>query len=308
MRMLRKQKPTTKEAPLPANQTKQGGLKLIHKIDGNSLANIEHYDNTRSGHSLDNIAIQNKAPLGVASMGLGHKQNLGYGRSPIIQRVINYKTKELWSADDISKQAPDLQKALKNKPAHLAIAIELAEDSDTYYPSEKKKFSTPKALIDYIETNYAEKLESLEGEKAEKESAIDEFLDDVGQEGSEPKGWGHTFSNGKHGPDMAQNDGANAIARAKEKHEKNKNITAIGVWVDQERAEQLIKRLITVHYTEGEELAKVVDIAVPESVGIEFTHDGKKRKCTKLFLKINKEGVVVTAYPTTGVGVVVDNE
>ncbi len=204
-----------------------------------------------------------------------------------VQRYFTFGNEEYYSAKDVDNKNSGVYKVLSKDPGLLAAARALAvqdEDGGT--------FKTPKALITYLEKNLPSAIEKGRGESEKIEKEVLDTVGAIGSEQTEPKGWGHTFSNGRHGQDMAANEGKLAIARA-----KSENQDAIGVWVSNENASMLIRTVYA--KIGGKDSAEVhkLEGGVPLSIGIEYTKDGKSQPCSGFFLKV-QGGIVITAYPT----------
>lgn len=173
----------------------------------------------------------------------------------------------------------------KAGPGMIAAAQELAVNSNA-----EPEFKTPKALLEYLKSKYAELIKQVDTKAKGKDEEFEKKLTVIEGEKIAPKGWGHTFSNGKHGPDMAKDNGKLAIARA------TKEKKSIGVWVNKEKAERLLCRIYS--SLGGKPTEKYIKFSFPENVGLEYNENGKYSKCEGLFIKINDDGVIVTAYPT----------
>jgi hypothetical protein len=146
-------------------------------------------------------------------------------------------------------------------------------------------------LTDYLGEEHKDAVE--DGSKAMNAASeeTEGLIKSLGGDLSAPKGWGHTFSNGAHGQDMAQNNGKLAKERAKAGNQK-----MIGVWVNNDEATKLIEAMYSMVNGASANGEYFKDLALPERIAVAYGKNGETYKCDGIFMKV-KDGIVVTAYP-----------
>lgn len=221
-----------------------------------------------------------------AATALAHRWRTGAGgadRRPLLQRSFEYKQKEYYSAEEVHDKT-EVHKDLSGEPGLLAAARALANASD------HQVFKTRKDLVEHLNKTYPNVIKEAQNKGAEADEEFEDLLMFLGGEIGNPKGWGHTFSNGRHGDDMFRQPKLAQQRAMKERKE------AIGVWVDNEKAKTLIATSFA--RVGGKDSIYVEDLfGMPDSIGVEVTQDGAIRKCTGFFVKIQGK-IVISAYPT----------
>lgn len=271
-------------------QQKQGRVKPTLQLKGvaiNDNSDLEHEADVMGARAL--TTDNSWAP----SNPMTHGHSIS---APVVQGVFTYKSKEYYRGD--IKPATAIYKDIKKKenfPVLLKYAEKLAaEDGDAI------EIESPDHLIHTLKTRYGDEMKADLLEAAfveEQQSAVEEKLS-AGKEKIKIKGFGHVFSNGKHGPDMAKDKGKLAVRRAK------KQGSAVGVWIDQDKATSLIQAAYA--RVEGKSGTYFFQVAL-DGIGTEFLQDESERAAGGFFMKINDAGIIITAYPAQAEAVEADN-
>lgn len=220
-------------------------------------------------------AITNQSSKGVGPYTPIHDQE-------VLQGVFTLKRKDYYEGD--VKSGTPAHKALVNHPGYFEAAAALAK-SDV-----EVTFQTEREMIDYLEEHHSDIIQQAVGMQDAEDEEYEDLLLFLGGEQMKPRGWGHTFSNGRHGQDMALNNGALAIERA-----VREDKPAIGVWINNDKSEKLIET--SFGRVRGEDASYFEDLfGMPESVGVAYQKDGKKVACDGFFIKIQDQ-IVISAYP-----------
>ena len=200
----------------------------------------------------------------------------------VIQPMFEFKNVEYYKG--AVKKGTEAYRILSKHLGYVEAGAALAESD------KEEKFKTENNLIDYLRKHYQDVIEKIISKQGNEDEEYKDLLMFLGGEQMKPKGWGHTFSNGKHGEDMALNEGALAIARAtKEKK------PAVGVWVNNLSAMKLIETSFA--RVGGEDASYFENLfGMPQSIGVAFLQDGKKVGCDGFFIKI-QDGIIISAYP-----------
>jgi hypothetical protein len=206
------------------------------------------------------------------------------GKHALLQRSFEYKNKEYYSAAEVTDKTA-VYKDLVNEPGLFDAAKALAASADTH-----QVFKTRGEMVSYLKEHHSAAIDEALTKGAEDDEELADTLLVLGGEQGVPKGWGHTFSNGRHGDDMWRQP---KLAQERAKREKKE---AIGVWVNNDKAKTLIAT--SFGRVGGKDSVYIEDVrGMPVSVGVEITQDGTVRACRGFFMKIQR-GIVISAYPT----------
>jgi hypothetical protein len=259
------------------NKISENSIQLLQLRKLNDLAQGSNRGNQKPTLQMKGVAIHDDTTL--------KRESLHHG-PPVVQGVFTYKSKEYYAGD--VKPDTAIYKDLKNHEhfeAYLPFMEKLAAlDDEIQIPSKGK-------MIEILDQRYGDEIKEAIAKGQADAAQLDETEEKLksGKGVKKVRGFGHVFSNGKHGPDMAKNKGAKAVARAKDEDKE-----AIGVWISEPAA----TKLITAAYTRVGGVANSYFVKVPlDGVGIEYLQDGSIRDAEGFFMLINEEGIVVTAYP-----------
>lgn len=236
----------------------------------------------RNQHDAGQSALQRAADKSIAATSLGQVATQA-NASPVVQRSFELNGEEYYKGD--VKEGTAAYKGLAKYEGYVAAAAALAAKDDV-----SPEFKTVQLLKAYLEKHHQDDIQSGASAGQKEEQELQSAVGLIGAKSMKPKGWGHAFSNGKHGEDMAAANGRDAVRRAKEEgHDK------IGVWVSNAKAMALIEAQYA--KMDGKDGVEFVDLGgMPESIGVQYTKGGKKEPCEGFFLKI-QDGIVITAYP-----------
>jgi hypothetical protein len=259
---------------------KTKGKELERKASGRATASTPKQSNVK--HQML-LSLQRTAGNRAATDFARQSRGPTSGRRALLQRSFEYKNKEYYKAAEVTDKT-QVYKDLVNEPGLFAAAKALADEKD------HQIFKTRGEMVRYLKEHHSAATEEALAKEAEDDEEFEDTLMYLGGEQGEPRGWGHTFSNGRHGEDMWRQP---KLAQARAKKE---NKEAIGVWVNNDKAKKLIAT--SFGRVGGKDSVYIEDVAgMPTTVGVEITQDGTVRECQSFFIKIQR-GIVISAYPT----------